>query len=117
MEIAWQKLLPVLVSIVLIVTVAIVREYSKPLAAILSTMPINIPLALWIVYSGDSSTAGMEAFSRALMINIAPTILFLIAAWLLARAGWSLVPILVGGYAAWGVGLVIVLIIRQVLGV
>ena len=117
MEIAWTRILPVIVSIIIIIAVAILREYSKSLAAIVSTMPINIPLALWIISSGDNSQAGMESFTRALMINIAPTILFLVVTWLLARAGWSLVPMLVAGYAAWGVGLILILIVRQLLGV
>ena len=117
MEIAWTRILPVIISIIIIITVAILREYSKSLAAILSTMPINIPLALWIIYAGDNSQAGMESFTRALMINILPTILFLVVAWLLARAGWSLVPMLIAGYVVWAVGLVLILIIRQLLGV
>lgn len=117
MEIAWARVLPVIVSIIIIITIAIVREYSKALAAVLSTMPINIALALWIVYSGDSSTATMEPFARSLMLNILPTLLFLLVAWLAARAGWGLVPILVAGYVSWAVGLGVLLLIRQILGV
>jgi hypothetical protein len=116
MEIAWARVLPVLVSIVIIIGVAIAREYSKTLAAILVTMPLNIPLGLWIVYAGADSAAQMEPFARALMFNIAPTILFLIIVWLAARAGWGIVPMLVAGYAGWGVGLGLILILRQVLG-
>lgn len=116
MEIAWGRVLPVIVSIVIIIGVAVLREYSKTLAAIAATMPINIPLALWIVYAG-SDTASMEQFTRALLINIWPTIGFLLVAWLLARSGYGLVTILVAGYAAWGVGLGVVLAVRQVLGI
>ncbi len=117
MAIDWSRLLPVFVSIVIIIAVAIAREYSKPLAAVLSTMPINIPLALWIVYSGDSSTATVEPFARALMFNIFPTIFFLVVVWLAARAGWSLIPMIVAGYIAWGLSLGIVLFLRQMFGV
>lgn len=116
MEIDWQRILPVIVSMLIIIAVAILREYSKPLAAIVSTMPINIPLALWLVYSGGTDSAGLETFARALLINIFPTIGFLLVAWLMVRAGWGLVPVLVGSYTVWAVGLLFVLVLRQWIG-
>jgi hypothetical protein len=115
MEIIWPRVLPVIVSILIIITVAVVREYSRPLAAVLATMPINIPLALWLVYSGPGGD--MEPFTRALLINILPTLVFLLIVWLAARAGWGLLPMLATAYAGWGVGLGLVLILRQALGV
>jgi hypothetical protein len=80
-------------------------------------MPLNIPLGLWIVYGGGEGAAQMEPFARSLMFNILPTIVFLVIAWQAAKAGWSIVSILVAGYAGWGVGLGLVLILRQMLGV
>lgn len=112
----WGRVLPVIVSIVIIIGIAVLREYSKTLAAIAATMPINIPLGLWIVYSG-SDPKDMEPFTRALLINIWPTILFLLVAWLMSRSGYGVVPILIAGYAAWGVGLGLVLLIRQMTGI
>lgn len=117
MEIVWARVLPVIVSIVIIITVAIAREYSKTLAAVLATMPINIPLALWIVYTGGSSSGEIEPFARALLINIAPTLIFLLIVWLAARAGWGLLPMLAAGYAGWGAGLGLVFILRQILNI
>ncbi|MBZ0286918.1 MAG: hypothetical protein K8I30_04845, partial [Anaerolineae bacterium] len=105
MDIAWQKILPVIVSIIIIITIAVLREYSKTLAAIASTMPINIPLGMWIIAAGDSSAGVMQQFMGALFINIWPTIGFLMVAWLAARAGWGLVPMIAAGYIAWGIGL------------
>jgi hypothetical protein len=106
MEIAWQKILPVIVSIIIIITIAFLREYSKTLAAVASTMPINIPLGMWIVATGgDNSKAVMQQFTQALFINIWPTILFLGVVWVAARAGWGLVPMIAVGYVAWGIGL------------
>jgi hypothetical protein len=107
MEIAWQKILPVIVSIIIIITIAFLREYSKTLAAIASTMPINIPLGMWIVATGSDggNKAVMQQFTQALFINIWPTILFLAVVWLAARAGWALVPMIAAGYVAWGIGL------------
>ena len=59
MSIDWQRVLPVAVSIGIIIAVAVLRQYSKTFAAIAATMPINVPLALWIIYSGGG-TAGSE---------------------------------------------------------
>ncbi len=50
----WQQVVPVVASILTIIVIAVVRVYSKTLAAITATMPVTIPLALWIVYSGSS---------------------------------------------------------------
>ena len=112
METAWQKILPVIVSIIIIITIAVLREYSKTLAAIASTMPINIPLGMWIVATGgDNSKVVMQRFTEALFINIWPTILFLAVVWLAARAGWDLVPMIAAGYVAWAIGLAFLLLV------
>lgn len=117
MEIAWGRLAPVILSILIILLVAILREHSRTLASIVATMPINIPLALWIVASGDGSAAGLPAFAQALFINIWPTVVFLLVAWLAARAGWGLLPVVIAGYVGWGASLGIVLLVRQGLGI
>ncbi len=115
-DIAWGRILPVLVSIGIIILVAVLREYSKTIASIAATMPINIPLALWIVAAGDGQNpAVMAQFTEAVFINIWPTIVFILIVWLAARAGWTLVPMLLAGYAGWGVSLGLIFLIRQVL--
>jgi hypothetical protein len=105
MTIVWPKVLPVLVSIGIIITVAIVKEYSRTLAAIFATMPINIPLALWVVDSSGIDSQAFARFTEDLFFKIWPTIVFLIVAVLVTRAGWRLVPTLLVGYAAWAVAL------------
>ena len=116
MEIAWGKVAPVIVSIIIIIFIAIVREYSKTIAAIAVTMPINLPLGIWLVY-GSSTKAEMEQFTRTLVFNLMPTFAFVVIAWLAARAGWKLVPMVVAGYAGWGVGLIITMLVRRALGI
>ncbi|MBZ0299134.1 MAG: hypothetical protein K8J31_05310 [Anaerolineae bacterium] len=113
MSIAWERVLPVLVSIGVIITVAIVRQYSRTFAAIAATMPINVPLALWIVFSADQNPASRAAFSEGLLIGILPTVLFLIVSFFVVRAGWPLVPTIVAGYVAWGAALGILLLLRR----
>jgi positive regulator of sigma E activity len=116
MEIAWQRVLPVIVSIVIIIAVAILREYSKTFAAVAATMPINIPLALWIVSAG-STRQEMQEFTHAVFLNIWPTIVFIIVTWLAARAGWGVGAMIIAGYIGWGVSLGVMLLVRQVLGI
>jgi hypothetical protein len=116
MAVVWSKVLPVLVSIGIIILIAILREYSKTLAAIASTMPINIPLALWIIYGAEGQRA-LPAFAQSLFFNIWPTLVFLLIAWLGARAGWSLPGIIGAGYVGWAAGLGAVLLVRGLLGV
>jgi hypothetical protein len=113
MPIAWERILPVMISIGIIITVAILRDYSKTLAAITATMPINVVLAMWIVFSSEPDQTARIAFSQGLLIGIIPTVLFLIVAWMLIRSGWALLPTLIGGYAAWGLLMGIILFMRR----
>ncbi len=46
MTIDWSRVTPVLISIGIIIGIAILRQYSKTIAAIAATMPINIPLRM-----------------------------------------------------------------------
>jgi hypothetical protein len=99
-----RQIAPVVLSIVLIVAVAILRSYSKTLAALTATMPINIPLALWIVYSangGDQAT--LVDFTGSLLVGIVGTVACVAAMWLAARAGLRLAPTIAVGYLAWAV--------------
>ena len=106
MQLEWQKIAPVIISILLIVCIAIARAYSKTFAAIVSTMPINIALSLWIVASAeDDKQAPMTEFAAAMLRGIIPTVFFVFVTWLTIRAGWSLVPVLVASYIAWAVAL------------
>ncbi|MEJ5200076.1 MAG: hypothetical protein WHX53_14240 [Anaerolineae bacterium] len=113
----WRSVGPVIVSILIIIAVAVVRAHSRTAAAVLATMPINVPLALWVVYAGaGGDRAIMEQFTRAMLIAIGPTVLFILVVWLAARAGWRLVPMLAAGYAAWAAGLGVTRVILGVAG-
>ena len=94
MKETWQQVLPVVASIVTIVIIAVVRAYSKTLAAITATMPVTIPLALWIVYTGSGGDQGtVVQFVEALSITMVANLFFVLAMWLAARADWRLVPL------------------------
>ena len=112
-----QDILPVLLSMVVIVLVAVLEKQSKFAAAITATMPIGATLAIWIVYSansGDQET--MQDFSVGLLMGIIPSIGFLFAAWLAFRAGLKLMPMLLVGFAVWGTLLGLIILLRRVIG-
>ena len=116
MSIAWRDVGPVIVSILIIIAVAVVRAHSRTAAAVLATMPINVPLAMWVVYSGvGGDRMIMAQFTQSMLIAIGPTVFFILAVWLAARAGWGLAPMLAAGYMVWGACLALTLGVRHLL--
>ncbi len=116
MSISWERVLPVIISICVIIVIAIARQHSRTVAAITATMPINIVLAIWILSSGETSNPNnLIEFIEGLIIGLIPTFFFLFAVYFAAKAGWSLLPMLAAGYATWGIMLVIVLGIQSLL--
>lgn len=113
-----QDILPVILSILVIVLVAVLERQSKLFAALAATMPLATPLALWIVYSSSAGDkTAVSQFSLSLLLGIFPTLAFLITVWLGARAGMKLAPILLTGYGVWAMGAVILYFLRNTLGI
>ena len=113
-----QDVLPVLLSMIVIVLVAILEKQSKLFAALTATMPLTAPLALWIVYSsnaGEKTT--VTQFSLSLLLGVLPTFAFLVTAWLAARAGIKLLPMILTSYAVWAIGATILYLLRTALGI
>lgn len=99
-----QELIPVALSILILIIVAVVQRQSKTAAALLTTMPVLSPLALWIVYSSTQGDAGeVSRFSLGMLLGLLSTAVFLLVIWLAARAGWRLGPMLLAGYGTWGI--------------
>ncbi|MDX2140537.1 MAG: hypothetical protein SF123_20810 [Chloroflexota bacterium] len=108
MAIDWGRVLPVIVSILIILLVAVLRDQSRVLAVILATMPINIPLALWVISSGSTfQQTDFVPITRGLIFGLIPALAFTAILYFAARAGWSLVPMLAAGYAGWAIMLLI----------
>lgn len=111
-----EKLYPVIISIALIIVLAILSEYSKTVAAISTTMPTKIPLALWIVYAAEhGNRQKMAEFNEGMFISILPTVLFILATWWASRASWGLIPMVTAGYVAWGISLGLIFTVRSIL--
>lgn len=113
----WEKIVPVVISILVIIFVAIISESSKTVAAITATMPLTAPLSLWVVYAAEKGDKlATSEYALGMFVGIIPTMIFVLVAWWMARAGYKLVPIIGAGYAAWGVALGAILIARRMLG-
>jgi hypothetical protein len=113
----WESWVTVVVSIVVIILVAVVQRYSRTLAAITATMPLNIPLSLWIVSTASGEDrAGVTQFMDGMLWGILPTVVFVIAAWLAVRAGWKVGPTIVVGYVAWAAAVAVFFSVRRWVG-
>lgn len=93
MHLKLQDIMPVVISVLVIILVAIIEKQNKTFAAITATMPLTIPLTMWIVYSssgGDKMV--VSSFSQNLLLSILPTVLFVIAIFFASRAGVKWCP-------------------------
>ena len=85
-----DRLMPVALSVLVIVLVAIVQERSRALAAILATMPLTAPLAMWIVFSASGGDQRQTAdFVRSMVVGFAASLIFVLACWLGLRQAWG----------------------------
>jgi len=113
-----QDIIPVVLSIIVIILVAVLEKQSKLFAALTATMPLGAPLALWIVYSANAGNKEtVSQFSLSLLLGLLPTLAFLVTVWLAARAGMKLGPMILTGYGVWMVGALILYLLRNVLGI
>jgi hypothetical protein len=99
-----QKTLPVIASIGIILLVAVLRDRSRTLAAILATMPINIPLGIWVISSGsDVDSKALAEFVKSMTITLIPAWVWLVVVFFAVRAEWNLWAAIGTGYAVWAV--------------
>lgn len=112
-----NDVLPVIVSILVIITIALVQRQSKLVAAITATMPLNVVLGYWVVASAsiDDQKAVID-FSQGMLVGIIPTMAFLLVLWLASRYGMKPFPALGLSYATWAVGIGIILVLRRIFG-
>jgi hypothetical protein len=113
-----QDIVPVLLSILVIILVAILEKQSKLFAAITATMPLTAPLTLWIVYTSNAGEkTAVTQFSLSLLLALLPSLAFLVTVWLGARAGMKLLPMILSGYGVWAMGATLLYLLRNTLGI
>jgi hypothetical protein len=113
-----QDIIPVVLSIVVILAVAVLEKQSKLFAALTATMPLTAPLALWIVYSSNAGEkTAVSNFSLSLLLGLLPTLAFLVTVWFAARAGMKRAPMILTGYSVWGAGALLLYLLRNILAI
>jgi len=111
----WSKVLPVIISVMVILAVAILRKYSTTFSSIAAVMPINIPLAIVIIYFAlpeEERHSAMSPFTSDLAIKLIPTFIFTIVVWRMFAAGYGLWAAIIVGYIVWAIGLGLLFALR-----
>ncbi len=107
-----ERVVPVVLSVLIILLVAVAQERSRHLAAIIATMPLTAPLAMWIVFSASSSDQRQTAdFVGSMVIGSVASLVFVVACWFGLRLEWGFLITLAFASAMW---LLIVLVPRWV---
>ncbi len=113
----WQDVVPVAASVAIIILVAVLERHSRVFAALAATMPLTIPLSMWIVYSAhQGEPAAVSQFALSLLLSLLATLAFALTLWLTARAGFRLLPMLLTSYAVWALGAALIYLLRRRLG-
>jgi uncharacterized membrane protein (GlpM family) len=107
-----ERAVTVLLSVVVVILVAVVQDRSRHLAAIIATMPLTAPLAMWIVSSASRGDQDQTAdFVRSMATGAVASLVFVLGCWFGFRQGWGFPVTLAFAAAIW---LLIVLIPRGV---
>ena len=100
---SFSRLFPILASIGIILLIAVLQERSKFLAALLATMPLTAPLALWVVYAANrDKPEQVTAFTASMIPGIIATAAFVVACWVALKLRLPFPLVILGGYAIWG---------------
>jgi len=97
-----ERAVPVVLSVLIIVLVAVVQEHSRHLAAIVAAMPLTAPLAMWIVFSASHGDQQQTAdFVGSMIVGFAAGLVFVLACWFGFRHEWGFLATMVGAAAIW----------------
>lgn len=109
-----ERAVPVVLSVLIIVLVAMVQEHSRHLAAVLATMPLTAPLAMWIVFSASRGDQQQTAdFVSSMVFGSIASLVFILVCWFGLRQAWGFLVTLLIASAIW---LALVLLPRWVGG-
>ncbi len=74
-------MIPVILSVLVIILVAIVQERPRYLAAIIAAMPLTAPLAMWIEFSASEGDQQQTAdFAGSMVLGFAASLVFVLHA-------------------------------------
>jgi len=97
-----QQIIPVVASIAVIILVSVLQERSRFLAAVLASMPLMAPLALWVVFSGSNGDHMKAAeFVSAMVPGVIATLGFVVGTYVALKYRLSFPWVLASGAASW----------------
>ena len=97
-----ERVVTVALSVLIVILVAVVQERSRHLAAIIATMPLTAPLAMWIVFSASRGDQRQTAdFAGSMVIGAVASLVFVLACWFGFRREWGFLITLVFAAALW----------------
>jgi hypothetical protein len=77
-----ERAVTVVLSVLIVVLVAVVQERSRQLAAIIATMPLTAPLAMWIVFSASRGDQRQTAdFVGSMVLGSIASLAFVLTCW------------------------------------
>jgi hypothetical protein len=102
------KVYQLILSMGVLTAVAMVGERHRDVAGLLAAMPLQIPLAIWILYSNTGGNLEQTTeFARAAFFGIIPTAIFCLAAWAALSRGTRLPHVYLLAYAIWVVSVLL----------
>lgn len=97
-----EQAVPVLLSVIIIILVAVIQARSRYLAAIIAAMPLTAPLAMWIVFSASEGDQRQTAdFVASMVVGFAATLVFVLACWLGFWLAWGFAITLIFASGIW----------------
>jgi Na+/melibiose symporter-like transporter len=101
-RVSLAKVYQLLISMAVLTVMAIIGERHRDMAGLLAAMPLQIPLAIWIVYSNTGGSVEQTTeFARAAFFGIIPTSIFCLAVWLALGKGIRPPQVYLLAYAIW----------------
>ena len=97
-----ERVLPVLLSVLVIVLVALIQERSRYLGAVIAAMPLTGPLAMWIVFSASQGDQRQTAeFVGSMVVGFAASFVFILVCWFGFRQEWGFMVTMIVAAAIW----------------
>lgn len=102
------KLYQLGLAMVILFVVAFIGERYRNVAGIVTSMPLQIPLAMWIVYTSTGGNTEQTAeFARAAFYGIIPTAVFCAVCWFVLAKSWPFPRVVLMAYGIWFVSVLI----------
>jgi len=102
------RILEIGISMVIIIAITLIGDRWRGLGGIIATMPLTIPMTLIIVFlNTNRDPIATSEFLRSAVGGVVATCVFTLVAWLTMRQRWPIGWVLVSGYGAWGVTLLV----------